>query len=279
MDTAFARGKALAELFDDLPQSSDAGDSALLIDVPGPEAVAVAAGVARLFEPVFLFDNWPHPNGVVPSHLAIAAAVYYRPALREARAQRPALAPPAFVVDERRLSPYRDASDAFDNRYLARLPGAAALQALGARHLLYVTGAPVPHEADDLNDDFTALLLAGVDVKMLSLSDLRFHALSNTYSYGGSSAPRQYFWHSYGWYRMPAPPADARPPVVFSDGARYTPTSRSTIFSARTVGGLGGVGKQKPSGFGRVSVRTSGAGEVSVGRSGSFGRTRFGGGG
>jgi hypothetical protein len=42
------------------------------------------------------------------------------------------------------------------------------------------------------------------------------------------------------------------------------------------VGGLGGVGKQKPSGFGRVSMRSGGYGSyrVSSSRSGSFGRSR-----
>jgi hypothetical protein len=47
------------------------------------------------------------------------------------------------------------------------------------------------------------------------------------------------------------------------------------MFSTRAVGGIAGVGKQKPSGFGRVSIRTarsSGAISVSKGRSGSFGR-------
>jgi hypothetical protein len=46
------------------------------------------------------------------------------------------------------------------------------------------------------------------------------------------------------------------------------------MFSSRTVGGISGVGKQKPSGFGLVSMRR----DRSVGvpgasrRSGSFGR-------
>jgi hypothetical protein len=36
-----------------------------------------------------------------------------------------------------------------------------------------------------------------------------------------------------------------------------------------------GFGKQKPSGFGRVSYRSSSSGAISIGRSGSLGRTRF----
>jgi len=276
MDGAFARGRALADLFADVP---DPSGTALLIDAPGPQAVAAAAGLAERFDPVFLFDNWPHPRGVVPSHQVIAAALYYRPTLIAARARRPVPAPPVFVIDDRRLAPYGEQSDAFDNRYLARFPSAQALRIMGISHLLYVTSAPVAHEADDLNDDFTAIAQGGIDVKLVALSDFRARALSNVYSYGGSDAPHLYFWRSYGWYHLPQPPAGARPPVVFSDGASFRPTPRATIFSSRTVGGLGGVGKQKPSGFGRVSVRTSRTGAVSVGRSGSLGRTRFGGGG
>ena len=41
-------------------------DVALVLDLPGPEAVAVAAALAPCFDPVFVFDNWPHPLGVVP---------------------------------------------------------------------------------------------------------------------------------------------------------------------------------------------------------------------
>jgi hypothetical protein len=278
MDVAAARGDALAALF-----KSDAGevkgDTALLVDVPGPSAVALAADLAARFEPVFLFDNWPHPRGVVPSHEVIAAALYYRPTLLLARGTRSPGAPPAFVIDSRRLTFYGDDSDAFDNRYLARLPSAAALQRLGVRHLLYVTDQPVPHEADDLNDDFVAFRDAGVDVKMVALSDFRRvgdGGSAGVYSYGASPSPHYWFWHSYGWYRAPAAPLSTEPaPAGLSEGAGFRPAPRATIFASRTVGGMAGFGKQKPSGFGRVSYRASSAGGIEVGRSGSLGRARF----
>jgi hypothetical protein len=47
------------------------------------------------------------------------------------------------------------------------------------------------------------------------------------------------------------------------------------MFSTRMVGGIAGIGKTKPTGFGRISIRTArGTGAISVGRgrSGSFGR-------
>jgi len=43
------------------------------------------------------------------------------------------------------------------------------------------------------------------------------------------------------------------------------------MFSSRTLGGTAGVGRQKPTGFGRVSVGSSGS--SSSARSGSLGRT------
>jgi hypothetical protein len=294
MATAEARGRALADLFaktgdGDGDGEAAAGETALLIDMPGPEAVAVAAAVAERFEPVYLFDNWPHPQGVVPSHLGIAAAVYYRPVLVAAKQGRgAAAAPPAFVIDSHRLDPYRDDSGTFDNRYLARLPSPGALQGLGVRRLLYVTASPVAHEADDLNDDFVALAAAGVDVKMVALSDFRRAGDAGgpaVYSYGGSPAPRYWFWHSYGWTHISVvhtsapgrassstPPGE--PPVALSGGASFRPQSRATIFSSRSVGGMPGFSKQRPGGFGRISVHESSDGAASWGRSGSFGRTR-----
>jgi hypothetical protein len=274
MLVADARGAALADLF---PPAM--GDTALLVDLPGGEAVAVATALAGVFEPVFLFDNWPHPRGVVPSHEVIAAAIYCQPLLLAAGATRRPDAPPAFIIDSRRLNPYRDESDAFDNRYLARMPSAAALQRLGIRHLLYVTDGAADHEADDLNDDFVAFRAASVDVKMVALSDFRRvgdGGTSGVYSYGGSLHPQVWFWHSYGWYSAPAPTRHLEPaPTGLSRGATFSPASRPTIFSSRSVGGMPGFGKQKPSGFGRVSYRSSSSGEISIGRSGSLGRTRF----
>jgi hypothetical protein len=276
---ANARGAALGQLF----RPAGAGDSsktdtALLVDLPGGQAMAAATALADYFEPVFLFDNWPHPLGVVPSHRVVAAAIYYRPALVASRATRPVDGPPAFIIDSHRLAPYRDESNAFDNRYLARLPSTAALKRLGIHHLLYVTENPVDQEADDLNDDFVAFREAGIDVKMVALSDFRRTGDdgAGVYSYGGSPHPHVWFWHSYGWYSTPAPaPRRELAPVGLSRGAAFEPAPRPTIFSSRSVGGMPGFGKQKPSGFGRVSYRSSSSGAISIGRSGSLGRTRF----
>ena len=140
-------------------------------------------------------------------------------------------------------------------------------------------------ELDDLNADFVAFRDASIDVKVMPLSDLMPPAQqtpqSHGYYYGGHAHTHFLFWQTYGWYSSaPGRPAltqrTASPLPQVSRGAEYRPAPRPTIFSSRTLGGGAGIGKQKPSGFGRVSVRTSrSTGSITAvrtGRSGSFGR-------
>ena len=289
------RGEAILSLFRAVEMPKD---TALILDLEGPTSIAVAATLASGFDPVFTFDNWPHPLGVVPSQLTLASAVFYRPVFLRARAQRPLGAPAAFVLDRNRLAHYTDEDGQFDNRYLAKLPNADNLRSLGIRHLLYVTpGKNDLRELDDLNDDFVEFAKRSIDVKVLPLSDLDSPAAATAsraapeapaYYYGGHPHTHLWFWHSYGWYaprpyaRLPSgstgspalvPPS---PPAQVSRGASYQPVARPTIFSSRSLGTGSGVGKQRPSGFGRVSVRASAStGRISSirpGRSGSFGR-------
>ncbi len=291
MDESYRRGRALAALFEGKP-----GDVALFVDLPGPEAVAFAAGAAGRFDPVFAFDNWPHPRGVVPAHLTLAALAYYQPLLAGRAGSRPGEAPPAFVLDRNRLRPYTDEASQFDNRYVAKVPGPEQLRALGVKHVLYVApdGAP---ELDDLNEDFVAYAAAGVDVKALAPSDFGASlelppaagaaggkaapvALASppepaggaSYYYGGSPSSHVWFWHHYGWYAPPRLPIGGPPHV--SGGYGYRPSARPTLFRGA---GFIGMQKAKPGGFGRVPVVVSRSrGTVygpRFGRSGSWGRS------
>jgi len=166
MDADFARGVALRAQFGMVGWPKD---TALIVDAPGPRAIAVAAALADQFAPVFTFANWPHPLGVVPAHETVAASLYYLPMFQAAASVRPADAPPLFVLDANRLAHYGDADRQFDNRYFVKLPTAAELAALGVRHVLYV-GADA-RELDDLNAAMVALCQKGVDVKMVALAD------------------------------------------------------------------------------------------------------------
>src|SRR5438309_42233 len=181
------RGEAIRSLFEDPQTPQDVG---VIVDVPGPSSVAVAAGMAPRFDPVFVFDNWPHPLGVVPSHLALGAALYYRPLFMRLRATRTGGVPPVFVLDRNRLARYTEEETQFDNRYVARLPTARNLQSLGIRRLLYVTPDNSDmRELDDLNADFVAFRDASIEVKVMPLSDLmppaQQTAQSHGYYYGG----------------------------------------------------------------------------------------------
>jgi hypothetical protein len=142
---------------------------AVIVDLPGPESVAFAAGAASALEPVFLFDNWPHPKGVVPAHLTLAAAAYYQPLFARMRAARDAVAPPLFALDRSRLVPYVDDVTQFDNRYLARVPSASALAPLGIERILYLGTAA--KEEDDLVDDFLAWSAAKIELRTATPQD------------------------------------------------------------------------------------------------------------
>jgi hypothetical protein len=151
---------------------------AVLVDMPGPEAVAFAAGACGRFEPVLLFDNWPHPHGVVPSHMALAALAYFQPRFTEQAASRSS-SDPLFVVDRSRLSAYSEEGDRFDNRYYANMPSLKALAADGIRGLFYVVAsdADLPEPGDlnrILSEGTRSPSPSSVAVRAIAMSD--FHA-------------------------------------------------------------------------------------------------------
>jgi hypothetical protein len=157
MRTAYAAGEALARLAANR-ETVDGNRVGLLIDLQGPETVAFAAGAADVFEPVMLFDNWPHPRGVVAAHNTLAALAFYQPRFEAARAASRKW--PAFMLDRARFSTYSDASDRFDNRYYARFPTAEALRARDITQILYVVSGPASlPEPTDLNGPLSSLAL------------------------------------------------------------------------------------------------------------------------
>jgi hypothetical protein len=240
MKDAFARAQASAEWL------ATTG-TALVVDLDGPSSVAFAAAASQLFDPVFLFDNWPHPRGVVPAHLALAAAAYYQPMFAKAVWGGNPIAPPMFVLDRQRLAPYTDDESQFDNRWVARMPGLAALKTLGISRLAYVTPtASAPWEADDLNDDFVADHGGGISIVAFPLT-----TLSKTLASVG-----------------PESAALAR-----VSGTDYAPLPRRTPFSSGVPSGS----RPTPSDFGSVEVLLSLFGGTMLGvawsRSGTWNRS------
>jgi hypothetical protein len=276
MDVAFKQGQALASLLDNEPRAKDVG---VVVDLPGPEAVAFAAGASRALDPIFLFDNWPHPRGVVPAHLTLAAAVYYQPLFAAARASRTAqkAAPlPMFVLDRSRLATYTDDASQFDNRHTARLPSAAALSKLGLKNVLYVGPNAIDRrESDDLVDDFLAYAPAHLAIHTVPAT--AFEAgpseatdagvtLRGLYYYGGTVAAHRTFWTHWN-----APPSQ----LSVNEVQSYTPTPRTTPFSAGTP--ASSTTRPRPTGFGMVPVAIAvGTGIIlgaKLSRSGSWNRT------
>jgi len=320
MNAAYGRGRSLASLFASLAENGGKPTDAttgLVVDLPGPEAVAFAAGAAAVFDPVFLFDNWPHPRGVVRAQEALSAAAYYQPLFAAARkaagtGSSAAKRPPMFVLDRRRITAYADDATQFDNRYVAKLPNAGLMKVLGAAHVIYVvpTRSDTTVELDDLNDDFVALSTAGVEVKALSLDmfqapgsdagDMRPPGANATNPagsaaaaesdrlletggwayYGGSRTSHHAFFTDYPWAR-PARAASMRPS---NPGRNYRPTARSTTFSSGSTSGTSSASSRpRPTNFGTVPVLIAVGTGVILGsrysRSGSWNRASGGWGG
>ncbi len=300
MREAYDRGQAIAKDF--LANAQNPSETAIIADLPGPEAVAFGAGLASNGRLLTTFDNYPHPLGVTPSHETLAAMLYYAAEIESKQAGLPDNAPPVFLLDSNRLAPYKDADNQFDNRYLAKVPTAANLKQLGVKSVIYaMPDRTRKEELDDLNDSFVEYKNAGVNIAMLPLSDFtavtelskdpaKQNQVVRHYYYGGSPMSHMYFFYSYPFY-SPTPMYVSRYPAYSSirsggiapqiSPPRYAPVSRPTMFSGTRIGGANGVGRSKPSGFGRATVRVAPNGSV-VGtragksgyysRSGSFGR-------
>lgn len=121
--------------------------TAVILDLPGATSVALGAWLARWagFQPVVLFNNWPHPRGIVPIEKALAALLYYAPWVTQDRDLRGTTAPPVFILDRMRLGRNPRVTE-FDNRYYhldADFPSPATLKRGGIDQVLYVA----PHDA------------------------------------------------------------------------------------------------------------------------------------
>lgn len=234
---------------------------AVVVDLAGPDAVVFAAALTDRFDPVFLFDNWPHPRGVVKAHETLAAALQMMPKLQQAKSTRPVPAPPAFILDRTRLAPYTDDASQFDNRSLARLPSLATLQAAGIKHVYYVapartpTNPSAPLDSDDVVDDLVAWQAAGIEVRGIEVETADVFGAATT-----DPARRDRFFAAYS---LPSTgPFAAGAPKA----AAWRPTPRSTQYAQH----------QAPQGFGEVPVVVRAASGIVLGaalyRNGSWNR-------
>lgn len=281
MERAYGVGYALAELVDG---SENAEKTLIIVDMPGASAVAAAAGASQFAEPVFWLDNWPHPRGVVPSQEPLAATLYYAAELEQSREARESLETHAtvMVLDSNRLTPYSDATSQFDNRYIAELPDAATLVQYGVDKVVYLTPSNVrQNESDDLNDIFVEYNKNDIDIAFMSqdefgratLEDKDGNGVGHRYYYGESEDTHRNFYRHHAFFLfIPGRYGWGRPSPTRVRPTPYTPRPRQTLFSSRTTGTAAGVGRTRPTGFGRVTHVAGRGGRVGSVRSGSMTR-------
>jgi hypothetical protein len=301
MRDAYQRAEGLRNL---VSQSPNAAQTLIISDLPGPASVAVGAALADTAQIVPDFDNWPHPLGVVRSHETLGAMLYYAHEIEEKRSRIADNAPALMLLDGNRLSSYTDQDSQFDNRYLAKLPTADQLKSRNVANIIYlVKDQNQKEELDDINEDFVEWQKQGVNIRILPLTQFQAYetpastGTTSTAGTTGSTVHRHYYYGgsplSHLWFYSHYPYQSPGQVVIMRDGMQtrvprattgpsfdpppYRPTSRPTVFSSSKVGGVaGGVGKARPSGFGRTSVRMSSGGGITgvrSGRSGSYGRS------
>src|SRR5262249_48837127 len=151
MREAYARAEALRSLISQTPNPSQ---TLIVSELPGPQSVALGAAMADTAQLVPVFDNWPHPLGVVRSHETLGAMEYYAGEINEKRSKLKENAPAILLLDSDRLTPYTDQDTQFDNRYLAKLPPADQLKQRGVQQVIYVVkDESQKEELDDVNDE------------------------------------------------------------------------------------------------------------------------------
>ena len=177
---AMARAEREATRFSQLLGSVSPGERnelALFVDVPGVEAVAWGATLARELgvQPVLTFNNIPHQRGVLAHEQVLGALLYYGQELEQLNLTPET--PPMLLADAGRFAPNRRVgANEFDNRYYlvpTDLPSARHLQARGIKYLLYLTRGE-RREQDDLNPYFVDLTTSQV-VQVTVLDASTFH--------------------------------------------------------------------------------------------------------
>lgn len=115
----------------------------LLVDLPGPQSVALGAVLGALgCDLVCTFNNWPHPQGLIQSEKILAAMLRYASWLDEKRTAFPTPAPVAWLCDAGRLGTRAGKPGEFDNRYYiedALIPGPILLRSQGVSKIVYVS--------------------------------------------------------------------------------------------------------------------------------------------
>lgn len=286
IDNAYSSGLGMREI---IKGAKNPEQTLYIVDANGPESVAFGAALSDVADLVPTFDNWPHPIGVVPSHLTLSTLIRFAKEVRDNSSKRPEKAPAVFLLDRRRFIEKISPDIEFDNRYVAKIPTLDNLKSLKIDNIIYIVpNRGVTLELDDLNDDFTYFKENGISIQILPLTDffkddeeLAQNNTNRSYShsgypvhyYGGSPLFHSYFFFSnYSYLQSASRNSYRNAPQRNITPPSYAPSKRTTIFSNRAVSSMSGIGKSRPSGFGSVTTRTSvSSGRVTGLRAGGFG--------
>lgn len=163
------------------PPEWTGGDAWVIVDLPGPRAVAFGARlVAAGMQPVCTFDHWPDPKGLLKAEDILAQLIRHAGAVEHYSASLPRNAPPVWICDSQRLGLRRGLPNEFDNRYFlddSILPGLPVLGKAGLRRAVYVTEAPDTRPTEDLNIYFDEIIRMGFRVERAALGDASLQAV------------------------------------------------------------------------------------------------------
>lgn len=175
-------------------------DTAIIADLPRDESVILAAYFAERygFQPVALFNNWPHSRGLVNCEVVLTGLIALAPQMAYAAAKWNLQGSPFFMAESSRLGNRQPNANDFDNRYFLSeedLPPAAYLRQHGVNRLYYInrggaSGLPgIPPEVlspggydasgsdpwaetDDLNPYLCAVVKEGIELFKVPITAL-----------------------------------------------------------------------------------------------------------
>src|SRR5262245_3845570 len=202
MRETYERAEALRNL---ISQTPNPGQTLIISELPGPQSVALGAAMADTARLVPVFDNWPHPLGVVRSHETLGAMAYYAGEIDEKRSKLKDNAPAILLLDSNRLIPYTDQDTQFDNRYMAKLPPADQIKQRGVQQVIYlVKDESQKEELDDINDDLVEWQKQGINVRLLRMSEFKPVDEPVQSAVAGTTATtttvqRHYYYGGYPW--------------------------------------------------------------------------------
>lgn len=155
--------------------------TAIMVDLPQDESVIVGAHFAERygFQPVALFNNWPHVRGVVNCEVVLTGLIALASQMASVASKTSPQRPPLFIVESSRLGNRQPNENDFDNRYFLSeedLPPSSYLKQHGITRFYYIhedlmSGNPYV-ETDDLNPYFCTLAKEGIQIFKVSVDSL-----------------------------------------------------------------------------------------------------------